>query len=660
LSMILSDKDIREEIRKGGIIIEPFNEAYLQPASVDLHLDKDFLVFNTLENFVIDVREKANNLMAAVTIDHNKPFILHPGEFALGLIMEKTGVSDCFVGRLEGKSSLGRLGLIIHTTAGYLDPGNSLKMTLELYNAGPLPIKLHYGMPIGQMAFETLSSACERPYGSKGLNSKYYGDAKPRASEMYRNFDFKAAEAATVSEKITIGQDGDRPAQGENHAAVAPTAATESKNHMYKIFVHDEFNPEDMAMLQALYSRSPQSVEEHVDKVKETGSGNFMEKFYVGYGHLSIADCGSTTMFIERLSILADKAVQDWPLYSGQETSTRYVDMSKQPIVDPLGTADSKAILDRWMKFYIESQAAVKDHLIKKYPKREEEKEEVYQKAITARAFDCLRGFLPAGITTQLSWHTNLRQAWDKISLLRHHPLREVQTIADDMLSKLKEKYGHSFSHKLYEEQESYRALASEKHDYFYPREAYSFNYKTNIAGDELHAYNDLLAARPQKTNLPHFLSELGNITFDFLLDFGSFRDIQRHRNGVCRMPLLTTDYGFNEWYLNQLPDETRVRAIGLIEEQIAAIDRLNASPEIKQYYISLGFNMACRVAYGLPAAVYVVELRSMKTVHPTLRKIAHKMHYALLDLFPNLKLHSDLNPDDWDIRRGMQDIVAK
>ena len=186
--MILSDRDIVKEVKNGNVTIRPFQKKCVQPASVDLHLDKYFLVFNTTENFVIDVKEPAENLMKPVEISATKPFILHPGEFALGLIFEETGVSDKLVGRLEGKSSLGRLGLIIHTTAGYLDPGNSLKMTLELFNAGRLPIKLYYKMPIAQMAFEYLSSPCERPYGSEGLNSKYYQDMKPVASKMHKNF----------------------------------------------------------------------------------------------------------------------------------------------------------------------------------------------------------------------------------------------------------------------------------------------------------------------------------------------------------------------------------------------------------------------------------------------------------------------------------------
>jgi dCTP deaminase len=189
--MILSDRDIIKEIKAGEITFKPYKREHVQPASIDLHLDRHFLVFDTTKNFVIDPKTPTKDLMKPVEIKGDEPFILHPKEFALGLIFEETGVSDKLVGRLEGKSSLGRLGLIIHTTAGYLDPGNSLKMTLELYNAGSIPIKLYYKMPIGQMAFEYLSSPCERPYGSKGLNSKYLGDTKPEASKMHLNFDKK-------------------------------------------------------------------------------------------------------------------------------------------------------------------------------------------------------------------------------------------------------------------------------------------------------------------------------------------------------------------------------------------------------------------------------------------------------------------------------------
>ncbi|MBU1017359.1 dCTP deaminase [Patescibacteria group bacterium] len=185
--MILSDKNIKEALARGDINICPFDEKYLQPASVDLHLDKHFLTFDTKSNCVIDPKKPMDDMMKEIVIDENLPFVLHPGKFALGLIYETTGVSSKYVGRLEGKSSIGRMGLLIHITAGFLDPGNSLKMTLELHNTANMPILLYYKMPIAQMAFEELSSECQKPY-SKKMGSKYVGDIKPRASQMWKNF----------------------------------------------------------------------------------------------------------------------------------------------------------------------------------------------------------------------------------------------------------------------------------------------------------------------------------------------------------------------------------------------------------------------------------------------------------------------------------------
>ncbi len=428
-----------------------------------------------------------------------------------------------------------------------------------------------------------------------------------------------------------------------------------------KTFVYDEFNPEDIAMMQALYSRSAESVVEHAEKVKKTGSGKFMEKFYVGYGHASIADCGSTTIFIEGVSMLVAKAVQDWPLYSGQETSSRYIDFAQQEIVDPLGTPESKKIIQNWIDFYSKSKEPLIAYLQKRYPRRPEEDENVYLKAITARSFDILRSFLPAGSTTQLSWHTNLRQAADKLALMRYNPLPEVRAVAESIHQALSEKYPNSFSHKNYEEQENYRQYLVENFTFYNPKVCNpNFIYSTTIDASSLSQYKEILAKRPIKTNLPHFLTELGTITFEFLMDFGSFRDIQRHRNGVCRMPLLTPQCGFNDWYLNQLPDDLMLEALTLIKNQTEAIQSLSATDEIKQYYVAMGFNTPCKVTYGLPATVYTVELRSGKLVHPTLRKIAHQMHYGLKTLFPDLVLHSDLELDSWDVRRGLSDIKEK
>ncbi len=186
--MILSDKDIKKNLADGRIKIDPLFPNSIQPASVDLHLGADFLVFKNTNNVCIDPKEPTDAMMEELSIDENKQFILHPGEFALGMTYETVSVPNDMVLQLNGKSSLGRIGLIVHATAGYVDPGNTLKITLELHNLANLPIKLYYKMPVAQAAFVKLSSEAEVPYGKDALNSKYYGSTKPVASQYYKNF----------------------------------------------------------------------------------------------------------------------------------------------------------------------------------------------------------------------------------------------------------------------------------------------------------------------------------------------------------------------------------------------------------------------------------------------------------------------------------------
>lgn len=187
--MILSDRSIREEIEKGNIVLSPFKPECVQPSSVDVHLSNKFLVFNKVQHTAIDVREKQNNLMNEVNVKDNEPFILHPGEFVLGSTVENVKMPNHIAGRIEGKSSLGRLGLLIHSTAGYIDPGFEGNLTLELSNVSPLPIKLFADMKIGQVSFIKMSSEVENPYGSEKLKSKYQGNTGPEQSKYYENFE---------------------------------------------------------------------------------------------------------------------------------------------------------------------------------------------------------------------------------------------------------------------------------------------------------------------------------------------------------------------------------------------------------------------------------------------------------------------------------------
>lgn len=188
-AVILSDRTIREEIAAGRIVIEPFEPACVQPSSVDLHLDRWFRVFRNHTLGHIDVRQNLEELTELLGVEEDDPFILHPGEFVLGSTLERVAIPDDLVGRLEGKSSLGRLGLLIHSTAGFVDAGWDGQLTLELSNVASLPITLYAGMKIGQISFMRMTTPADQPYGTSDLGSKYQGQRGPRPSRYWENFD---------------------------------------------------------------------------------------------------------------------------------------------------------------------------------------------------------------------------------------------------------------------------------------------------------------------------------------------------------------------------------------------------------------------------------------------------------------------------------------
>lgn len=186
--MVLSDRSIKEALDAGRITIDPLGDGCIQPSSVDLHVDQYFRVFRNHTSQVIDVREDQEELTEMVDVGPDRPFILHPGEFVLGSTTERVALPDDLVARLEGKSSLGRLGLLIHSTAGFVDAGWDGHLTLELSNVANLPITIYPGMKIGQISFFEMTTPAERPYGSTGLGSKYHGQRGPTASRYAHNF----------------------------------------------------------------------------------------------------------------------------------------------------------------------------------------------------------------------------------------------------------------------------------------------------------------------------------------------------------------------------------------------------------------------------------------------------------------------------------------
>ncbi len=186
--MLLSDKDIKLEIEKKRVVLEPCDLNMVQPSSVDVRLDRLFRTFENHKYAYIDPAENQPDLTREVGVEPNEPFILHPGEFVLGSTYEVITLPDDIAGRLEGKSSLGRLGLLTHSTAGFIDPGFSGHVTLELSNVANLPIKLWPGMKIGQLALFRLSSPAEHPYGAVVYGSRYQGQRGPTPSKAYLNF----------------------------------------------------------------------------------------------------------------------------------------------------------------------------------------------------------------------------------------------------------------------------------------------------------------------------------------------------------------------------------------------------------------------------------------------------------------------------------------
>lgn len=421
--------------------------------------------------------------------------------------------------------------------------------------------------------------------------------------------------------------------------------------------------PDAVAMLQALHSRSVGGLKAHLEILSKKGFEGFMKTFYVGYGHKSIGDCGTTTIFIEGVSMLVAKAIQDWALYSGQEASTRYIDFAVQPFIDPVGTEESKSVLEKWRAFYIHGMPLVVEDLKRRFPKQDDEDEKVYDKAIRARAFDILRGFLPAGASTNLAWHTNFRQATDHLAWLRHHPVEEVREVALTIESALIEAHPSSFSNKRYEATEQYNAKWMDL-DYYYHIDGLidEFSYLNRVSTSDLDIYKDILASRPAKTEMPKIVGETGTMRFDFLLDFGSYRDIQRHRSVLQEMPLLTPDHGFEDWYIEELPETLRFKARELISSQEETIESWDVSDEIRQYYLGMGYRVNCAITGDLPALVYIVEIRATRFVHPTLRKRARQMADVLVREFGDcgLVLHLDQDPDRFDVKRGEHDIVVK
>ena len=436
----------------------------------------------------------------------------------------------------------------------------------------------------------------------------------------------------------------------------------------------DELEPEQSAMVQSLNSRSAGGFWKNFLIVMKEGFEKFMAKFYSNYGHKSIADCGSTTGAADNISMLAAKELQNWWAYNGQETSTRYVDVTGLGYLDPVGSEVSKQIMERWFDFYKKALQPTIDHLKTIRPRKTEgekpEDEEKYNVMIEKRAYDVLGSFLPAGTKTNASCHMELRQWDDKLAYMIHHPLPEIAELAKEMLSILTERYPSTFDKKkVYEDSENYRKEYEKEFAYViskitmeegYEVKTKGFLLRKNFQDDTLiqEEYRKLLETRPPKTDPPKILNEAGSYQLQFLIDFRSHRDWQRQRSALQRVPLLTTKNGFETWYLQQLPETVRIEAERLLIEQSVAVDTLPCDTITKQYYIAMGYTVFNVFTVSLADLIYIIELRTPTTVHPTARRVALQAYEALKQVLPDyVKIYAETNADDFNIKRAEQDL---
>ena len=422
-------------------------------------------------------------------------------------------------------------------------------------------------------------------------------------------------------------------------------------------------SPEVSAMLQALYSRNPASIATRIEALTPEGAQKFMDRFYLNYGHNSIADCGNVTLFFEGVPMHVAKAIQSHALYNGQEASTRYMDFSTNDALNTSGNPRVSEIQAAWLAFYRGSQERLKEHLREQFPLQENEDPKVYERAINARTFDVLRSFLPDGMPTNVSWTVSLRVARDHLSMLTQHPDLDVRTVAQQALDGLAELFPGSFGKRVSDEKlAEYQQILA-----LIP----SLTDAHRSIGNDIQATNavamnamstevrEWFKRRPPFVIVPDVFKMLGDVSVRMLLDYGSFRDIQRHRAVAIPVPVLDVDLGFETWYLDQLPADLRAQAEVLIQSQTTAIQAINNRYE-RQLATAMGFRVPVVITGGLPGTIYYVELRSRTDVHPTLREKIRVVGQKLREQLPDIALQVDDNTDDFSRRRGTSTIIDK
>ncbi len=437
--------------------------------------------------------------------------------------------------------------------------------------------------------------------------------------------------------------------------------------------------PQDLGMLHSLNSRESGGFVKNLSKIFKGRNGEaFFQKFFLNYGDDSIADCATLHIFVDGLTMTAANQLQSSPLYNGQETSSRYVEMTSLGYYDPIGTDESKEVFSKLFAFYAKAIEEIKPSLRKRFPKADTDNDNQYENALHAKGCDILGAFLPAGARTNASISMNIRQLRDQYQVLKYNKATEVNSVANTILAILKQELPDSFDRKpknekeaaYFAEQETYLKLAADKTLYHKVRLGiawpdFDIMYEPAIDAATTEEWaRDLFIKRPKSGArlLPNLVGAIGTVTTKSLLDYRSMRDWHRHRNGLFFTPLLTTQFGFEPWYLENLTNELRSEAEELLkwlEERLETFS--NVSAEDLQYFIPMGYRVAQKTIRNLSSEIFVCERRTSLRVHPTARRLAVRTTKYLQSVLPKwMTLHVDLSESEWTIKRGDDVITEK
>ena len=443
--------------------------------------------------------------------------------------------------------------------------------------------------------------------------------------------------------------------------------------------ITDHLDPEVQAMLLAMYSRNAAPIATRIPDSEESNQSHKekLGKFYVGYNHKSVGQLASTTIYLEGVSQLAAKAIENTPLFNGQECSTRYLPMDTCPMYAPEGPHQEliQGFQNEFRNLYIEAMPLTIDMLKEQFPfdsnqgtfhHKESTDQQTTRKLVTwentikARAFDICRGLLPAGCTTNVGFVGTFDSINDHFGEMLYHPCKEMREIAEKTLTQLAEKYQYA-AIPIARQLVTF-AVADGRPEYFYDLHQEYKDPELEIAHDkEIWPFiQDQAKERLKFEKFAKMHSDKIQTTFTAVLDFGSYRDIHRHRNGAITMPLLTTDVGFSKYYADQLPEAIRNKLANLInrfEDSRVDIPFTKQAYFDWQYAIPMGYLVSFTYRCDLNQLLYILELRSGKTVHQTLRHCVQSLAKMLSSLFTNLKLHVDYDEDNFTLKRGTQTV---